>query len=80
MLGLAGFQRIANRWTLGITSLRSCICFPRTSGAINESPVTLPPGRPRLATSLVATGSTTGVITMGIARVAFWAAWAAGVE
>jgi len=50
------------------------------SGAIKDIPVTFPPGRPRLMTSPVATGSTTADITMGIVLVAPSAALTAGVE
>jgi Na+-transporting methylmalonyl-CoA/oxaloacetate decarboxylase beta subunit len=39
----------------------------------------LPPGRERLGTRPVLTGSATRVMTMGIEGVAFLAAWAAGV-
>ena len=43
-------------------------------------PVTLPPGRVRLGTSLAPTGSVTAVNTIGISLVAPTTAWADGVE
>ncbi len=44
-----------------------------------DVPVTLPPGRARLATKPVPTGSPTLAITIGISRVACFAAVAVGV-
>jgi len=44
-----------------------------------EKPVTLPPGRARLATKSKPTGSLVFVITMGMVVVAFFAANAGGV-
>jgi hypothetical protein len=41
------------------------------------SPVTFPPGRARLATSPLPTGSLTSDMTIGIVLVACWAAWVA---
>ena len=78
--GLAGFQRMATRETVGSTSLRNSSCFPTSSGARAASPVTLPPGRARLATRPLPTGSLTPTITMGIVVVACLAASAAGVS
>src|SRR5262249_46207750 len=48
--------------------------FPMTSMVIDEFPVTLAPGRARLATSPAPTGSPTLTITIGIVLVAFLAA------
>jgi hypothetical protein len=44
------------------------------------NPVMFPPGRARLATSPLPTGSATNVMTMGMMVVASLAAWAAGVD
>src|SRR5215510_5730560 len=76
--GLAGFQSKAMRDTFGTTPLSSSIFLPTRSGAIIDSPVMFPPGRPRLATSPLATGSSTSPMTMGIVLVACWAARIAG--
>src|SRR5215475_5130450 len=46
--------------------------------AVADNPVTLPFGRARLLISPVAIGSP-AIMTMGMSRVAFFAAWAAGV-
>ena len=48
--------------------------FPANSPPAAVSPVMLPPGRARLATSSVPTGSVLSAITMGIVVVAFFAA------
>ena len=53
-------------------SISSLLLF--NSGTKLDSPVTLPPGRPRLATRPKATGSPAFAITMGIVVVALWAA------
>ena len=50
---------MATRDRPGITSLRSARRFPLNSGCIRLSPVTLPPGRARLATIPLSTGSVT---------------------
>src|SRR5204863_3122292 len=44
----------------------------------SDSPVMLPPGRARLATSPVPTGSAAFPMTIGITLVALLAAWSAG--
>lgn len=46
---------------------------------MEESPVTLPPGRERLPTSPVSSGAPAGDITIGIVVVAVMAALTAGV-
>src|SRR6266446_5003584 len=51
--------------------------LPDQVGAINEVPVTFPPGRARLGTSPIPTGSKTSDMTIGIVLVACWAAWVA---
>src|SRR5215471_5554037 len=71
-------MRTATREALGTASLSSSRYFPTISGpAPNATPVTLPPGRARLATIPTPTGSKTYTITMGIVLVACLAAWAA---
>jgi hypothetical protein len=72
---------MATREAAGTVSLSSSSCFPITSGAGSHVvPVRLPPGRARLGTSPVPTGSATPSITMGIIVVAFFAARIAGSE
>ena len=65
--------------TLGTTSLSSSKRFPSISTEIEVNPVMLPPGRARLATRPVATGSPTATMTRGIVVVAFLTASEAGV-
>ena len=49
--------------------------MPKISGPeVNVVPVTLPPGRARLATNPLATGSFGKIITIGMVLVAFFAA------
>src|SRR5216683_5926218 len=63
---------IATWESLGTTSLSSSIRFPLSSGPAKWlSPVTFPPGRARLATSPILTGSTTATMMIGIVVVAF---------
>jgi len=54
--------------------------FPASSAVIWDKPVTLPPGRARVSTNPLATGSPAATITIGIVLVAFWAASAAHGE
>ena len=56
-------------------SISSLLCLV---GAKLENPVTLPPGRARLATKPAPTGSAAFAITMGMVVVAFLAANAGG--
>jgi hypothetical protein len=53
--------------------------LPIRSAEIRAKPVTLPPGRARLATTPVAIGSIEATNTIGIVRVAFLAATTGGV-
>src|SRR5262249_38331269 len=53
----SGFQMTPTRAVRGRVSLSSSSRFIASSGEIIERPVTLPPGRPRLATSPAPTGS-----------------------
>jgi hypothetical protein len=64
---------------LGTASFRSSSRFPPSSGAMKVNPVMFPPGRARLATSPLPTGSAIGLKTMGIVLVARFAARAEGV-
>ena len=56
--------------------MSSCIRLPTISVFIMLGPVTLPPGRARLATRPRPTGSPSSAITMGIVEVASFAALA----
>ena len=76
---LAATRRSPTRASLGTASLSISSLLVFSSGAKLESPVTLPPGRARLATKPAPTGSPAFVITMGMAVVAFLAANADGV-
>src|SRR5215467_1964021 len=58
--------RYPTRASLGTASLSTSSLFVFSSGAKLDSPVTLPPGRARLATKPAPTGSGKLVITMGM--------------
>ena len=60
----------ATRPSLGTISFRSSSCFPLISGARVDKPVIFPPGRARLATKPLPTGSSSNVMTIGIVEVA----------
>ena len=66
------------REILGIDSLSSSSRFPLSSLVSFVSPVIFPPGRAKLSTSPVATGSIVTTMTMGIVLVASFAARIAG--
>jgi hypothetical protein len=70
MPALLLFQSIVARENFGNTSLSSSNRLGQRSEAIRDIPVTLPPGRARLATIPVATGSLVLSITIGIVCVA----------
>src|SRR5215510_5424901 len=72
--------RSPTRATLGTASLSISSLFVFSSAAKVESPVTLPPGRARLATRPSPTGSVEVVITMGMVLDAPFAANAGGGE
>ena len=74
-----GGRRSPTRASLGTASLSISSLLVFSSGAKLESPVTLPPGRARLATKPAPTGSPAFAITMGMVVVALLAANAAGV-
>jgi hypothetical protein len=67
-------RRKATRATLGKASLSSSNLLPSRSVAIMLSPVIFPPGRARLETSPLPTGSGAAANTMGIVALAFLAA------
>ena len=71
-------HRSPTRASLGTASLSISSRLVFSSGDKLASPVTLPPGRARLATKPSPTGSPAFVITMGIEVVAFFAANANG--
>src|SRR5262249_33929733 len=73
-----GNRRSPTRASLGTASLSISSLLVISSGAKLAFPVTLPPGRARLATKPNPTGSPTFVITMGIVVVALLAANADG--
>jgi hypothetical protein len=75
-----GGRRSPTRASLGTASLSISSLLVFSSGAKLENPVTLPPGRARLATNPAATGSPTFAITMGMVVVAFFAANAGAVD
>ncbi len=70
LVGLAASQMTATRATRGTTCFRISSCFVLTSGVIWLQPVTLPPGRARLATSPLPTGSPCTMKMMGMVFVA----------
>ena len=73
-----GGRRSPTRASLGTASLSISSLLVFSSVAKLESPVTLPPGRARLATKPAPTGSAALVITMGMVVVALFAANADG--
>jgi hypothetical protein len=64
---------------LGIISCSTSSCFGPVSPLSTATPVALPPGRLRLPTSPVSTGSVAVTKTIGMIAVAALAATAAGV-
>ena len=73
-----GDRRSPTRASLGTASLSISSLLVFSSGAKPASPVTLPPGRARLATKPAPTGSPAFAITMGMVVVALFAANAVG--
>src|SRR5262249_8427821 len=69
----------ASRRRPGTTSRKSSSRLPARSGVRTDRPVTLPPGRARLATRPVPTGSPITADTIGISAVACFAATTGGV-
>ena len=74
-----GCHRAATRERPGSAWLSRSSILGVSSGASDVKPVMLPPGRARLATSPSPTGSDITGTTIGIVRVACWAARACGV-
>jgi hypothetical protein len=66
---MSGFQMIATRVSPGTASLSSPSLFVLSSGERVLRPVTFLPGRARLETKPVLTGSVLLTITIGIVRV-----------
>ena len=60
----------ATRESLGTISFKSSSCFPLISGERVAKPVMFPPGRARLATNPLPTGSGSCAMTIGIVEVA----------
>jgi len=75
--GLPMSMNAATRFVPGASALRSSSRFASSSLVTTASPVTLAPGRSRLATRPVSTGSSTVAVTTGSA--ALLAASVAGV-
>src|SRR5712692_661185 len=73
------FQSTATRENFGTASLRSCTRFAAISTALTARPVTFPPGRAKLATRPVSTGSAVPTITIGTVFVTLAASSAATV-
>ena len=69
----------ANRRSLGTTSRNSSNRLPASSVCWTDRPVTLPPGRARLTTRPVLTGSPATANTIGMTDVARFAAITGGV-
>ena len=65
LAGLAEFRRSATRATFGAASFSNSNRFPLSSGPSIVNPVMFPPGRARLATSPLATGSLMSTKTTG---------------
>ena len=78
--GSVALARAVTRRAAGNMSRMSSMHLPDSSAVIPAIPVTFPPGRARLATSPVPTGSPASAITMGISRVACLAARVGGVN
>src|SRR5262245_59911911 len=73
-MGLLMLAKIAKCRNLGINSRESSSRLPATSAAWFDDPVTFPPGRARLATKPVLTGSPADANTIGMTDVACFAA------
>ena len=69
--GLIEFQMMASRETAGNASLSRSSRFAPSSDDSDVRPVPVPPGRARLSTSPLATGSLTATNTIGVSRVAW---------
>src|ERR1700736_1823659 len=78
--GSVALARAVTRRAHGSISRISCTLLPASSAVAEAIPVTFPPGRGRLATSPVPTGSPVSAMTIGISCVACFAARAVGVN
>ncbi len=78
-VGLTGFHNTATWDIEGSAVLRSSSRLVTRSKLKSDNPVTFPPGRARLATRPVPTGSPAFPMTTGMVLVALFAARAAGV-
>jgi hypothetical protein len=78
--GLLSLANTANRRRLGTTSRKSSTRLLTASTLWIDKPVTLPPGRARLATSPLPTGSPLATNTIGMTNVARLAAIVGRVE
>src|SRR5215510_8463649 len=76
---LSGLMSTATRDTLGASSANNSKRFADRTSPNTTVPVTLPPGRAKLAANPLPTGSPTVKATMGILFVALEAADTAGV-
>ena len=74
LAGLPTLAMIANRRRPGTTSRKSSSRLPARSVGWSDRPVTLPPGRARLATRPLPTGSPATAKTIGMTDVACFAA------
>src|SRR5215831_14424147 len=78
--GAPGLTIMANLRRPGTTSRNRASRLPARSVDCIDRPVTLPPGRARLATRPLATGSSTSAITIGMTDVACFAATTGAAE
>ena len=79
-IGMVGINQQSDARNGGTSSCSKPSCFAATSETKKCTPVALPPGRARLATSPSFTGSSVAPNTMGMVAVAAFAARAGGVE
>ena len=78
LAGVSGLTSSAMAGAVGTSSRTTSSCFGPSSTAIEVTPVMLPPGLLRLATSPIAIGSPAVTKTIGIVVVAAFAASAGG--
>src|SRR5262249_39066757 len=71
---------MANRGSPGTPSRNRASRLPARSVDCSDRPVTLPPGRARVATKPVPTGSAANAMTIGMTDVAFFAAITGSAE
>src|SRR5262249_49066711 len=76
----SGLSRMATRVAVGATLCSISTSLPLRSVLRIETPVMLCPGRPRLSTKPLPTGSLDAAMTIGIVAVAFCAALITGVS